>query len=421
MFKQIKQQFEEGKTFLQFVIPKTLGQVLGMIMPMVVAKFFSEELFGSYSLARMIIFFFTTLLITSSQTPFVVFANKERADSGKINKTFSVQCLVLFTSLLLFIFLSLLFKEQILIFTKISNEDMPFLILSFIGLLAKSFMCNLLLALGQRIRNALLELAFGGLSLLLVFIFYFADAITLQNVLLIYFIAGIATLLFLIKAVDWKKMLPFTLSSEQAVKMLNFTKWLALGSTAVYFVNWGDNLVLRYYKSLDDIGTYNLAYQLFKGIITLTTAVHAYFLPFISEHISNEEKIRDYLTRKKPRIIATGLTIIAAMTLLIPRLLRLIYGDSYQQTGFILQILLLGTALMFPSILYYPVLQALERYKFVQQLIVAQLILNLGLDILLVPRMGITGAAVATVIGYSVRAIGFEAYFRIKLKHLIKK
>lgn len=420
MLDKVKKELRVGKTFLQFVIPKTLGQGLAMIMPLAIARFFSEELFGSYSLARMIIFFFTTLLISSAQTPFIVFANQERAATGKINKTFSVQCLVLFTSLVFFIILSTVFREQILSFTKISEAELVFLRLAFIGILAKSFMCNLMLALGHRLRNALTEMVFGVLSCLLVFLFYFIGGLTLKNVFLVYFISGLVTLLLLIKAVGWERLLPFTFSSEHAVKMLNFTKWLALGSTAVYFINWGDNLVLRYYNSMDEIGTYNLAYQVFKGIATLMTAIYAYFLPFISEHISNEDKVRDYLLRKRPKILTVGLLSMALLFVFLPYFFRVIYTDSYEEAGLVLRILLIGTALLLYCILYEPVLQALKRYKFSQQLNLFQVVLNLVLDILLVPQVGIIGAAVATVIAYAVKAAVFEAYFRIMLRRLIK-
>ena len=100
--KKIKEELRQSKTLLTFTSLKAIGQTLGMIAPLVIAKFFSPELFGSYSLAKMIVFFFTTLLILSSQTPFIVFANQEKAKTGKINKAFSVQCVFLFLSLCLF-------------------------------------------------------------------------------------------------------------------------------------------------------------------------------------------------------------------------------------------------------------------------------------------------------------------------------
>ena len=74
MLASIRKQFAEGKNLIAFTGIKSLGQALGMIAPLVVAKFFVPELFASFSLARMVVFFFVSLLIDSAQTAFVVFA-----------------------------------------------------------------------------------------------------------------------------------------------------------------------------------------------------------------------------------------------------------------------------------------------------------------------------------------------------------
>jgi Na+-driven multidrug efflux pump len=44
--------------------------------------------------------------------------------------------------------------------------------------------------------------------------------------------------------------------------------------------------------------------------------------------------------------------------------------------------------------------------------------INLGLDLLLVPAMGMLGAAVATVIAYFCRVVIMETYFRLRLRKL---
>jgi hypothetical protein len=84
MLNRIKKQLIEGKTLLLFGFLKGLVQVV----PLIIAYFFSEDMFGTYSLAKMVVFFFITLFITAPQTPFIVYANRERAETGKINKSF---------------------------------------------------------------------------------------------------------------------------------------------------------------------------------------------------------------------------------------------------------------------------------------------------------------------------------------------
>ena len=318
--RKIKQELKQGKTLLQFGSLKAVGQALGMIVPLVVAKFFLPELFGSYSLAKMIVFFFSTLLVTSSQTPFIVFANQERAESGKLNKAFSVQCVFLIFALCVFLGITLPLSKYIIAFAKINRGDFFFVLLAFVGLAIKTFLCNLFMAMGQRIKNSLAELVFGSLSLILIFVLYFMDWINLRTVFLVYPLsAGIVVIIFF-KAIDFKLLFPFNIEKEYLRKMFDFTKWVVLGASALYFINWGDNLVLRYFVSMKDIGGYNLGYQVFKGIAMLTYIINAYFLPFVSQHIADASKMKNYLFNKRPKIFIMGFVAIVLLFVLAPYL-----------------------------------------------------------------------------------------------------
>jgi len=72
MLEKVKQQLVQGKHLITFTALRSTGQALGMLVPLVVARFFEPGLFASYSLAKMIVFFFTCSLIASSQRPFIV-------------------------------------------------------------------------------------------------------------------------------------------------------------------------------------------------------------------------------------------------------------------------------------------------------------------------------------------------------------
>jgi len=346
MLKKIKKELKKGRTLLQFGFLKAAGKALGMLAPLVIAKFFaSAELFGNYSLAKMIVFFFAMLLIASSQTPFIVFANQERAQTGKINKTFSVQLTFLAFSFGIFLAVTLSLGKYITEFAQITRVDLFFVLLAFVGIAFKAFLCNLFMALGQRIKNSLAELVFGTISVCLVFVFYFTGTINLRTALLIYPISAFILVLIFIMTIDFGKLLPLSIDKRYFREMFNFTKWVMLGATAVYFVNWGDNLVLKLYNTMADIGTYNVGYQVFKGVTTLTFVVGRYFLPFISQHIQDKDKIRDYLYNKRPKILLMGFVAIALLFAFAPYLFKVIFGQVYEGSVTVLRILLVASVI----------------------------------------------------------------------------
>ena len=418
MLEKIKKQLVEGKTFLQFGLMKSLGHAFAMILPLVVAKHFSPELFGSYSLAKMLVFFFSTFLISSSQTPFIVLANQERAQSGKINKTFSVQCLFLLFSLCVFSLITLCFGNYILTFAKISRLDLLFVFMAFIGLSFKVFLSNLFMAMGQRIKNSLVELAFGFSCLVFVFVFSYLDILNIRSVFLIYPISAAIVIVIFLKMIDFKSLFPFCLEKKLIREMFDFTKWVLVGAAAVYFINWGDNLVLRYFVTMEDLGIYNFAYQIFKGVIILTHVVIRYFEPFVSANIDNKQSMKAYIYSKRPTLFVLNFVLIIVLYALIPHLIHLIYGSVYAGSVAVLRILLIGSVLSLYSAFYIPLFHALKQYKFTQTVAVIQVSVNLLLNVILVPRMGIQGAAVATTIAYLIRMIFYEVYFRKKVKNL---
>lgn len=420
MLREIKQELKQGKTLIVFTFLQTTGQALGMLAPLAIAKFVSEDLFGRYSLAKMVVFLFISVLVASAQAPFIVYATEEKEKTGKINRSFSVQCAFFTFSIIAFLSLNLILSKVVMTFAEVSPTDLIFISLAFIGIALNTFLGNVFMAVGQRIRNALTELVFGGLAMAMVLALCFTGNINLKTVFLTYFVSGLIVVILFVKTIDFKLLLPFEFEWGHFKKMFSFAKWVMLGSTATYFINWGDNIVLRFFVPMSDIGEYNLGYSIFKGIAMLAFIINAYFLPFVSEHTEDVARMRNYLSNKRPKIFLVCLVGVVLTFLLAPGILKLLYGNTYQKSGATLRILLIGSVALFYTIFYYPVLNALKKYKFTQTISLFQVGLNLTLDIILVPLMGVLGAAVATAFAYCCWAVAVEVYFRVKIKKLLK-
>ena len=417
MLERIKQEAIQGKTLLKFVTLKAAGETLGMLAPLIIAKFFSRSLFGSYSLAKMVVFLFVAVLISSTQAPFVVYAGKELNNTGKINKTFTIQCVFLAVSLIVFLAIVLAFNSFIMSFAQVSRANLFFMYLAFAGVSFKTFLSNTFLAMDQKIRHSLVELIFGICGVLLVIVFRFVNWINITSVFLVYFLATIFVIISFARYVEYSKLFPLDWDQKYFIDNLNFSKWVVLGSSCAYFINWGDNLVLRYFVTMDDIGIYNFAYQIFKGIIMLTFGLVYYFMPLVSRNIGDKQRMNAYIFSKRPKAFLLGLAPICILFIFAPCAVRMVYEGVYDDSIAVLRILLVGAALTLYSAFYVPILHVLERYRFSQGMDAVQAIVNLVLDVILVPRMGIYGAAVATVIAYCCRTVIFEIYFR---KRIIK-
>lgn len=411
MIDKFKNELNHSKTFISFSLLNIVGQGVMFITPLIIAKILSPEGFGSYSLSMMIVFLFTSAFIASSQTPFIVYANEENKSYSKINKAFSIQLLFLLISITFFIVLTFVFSKYITNFTKISNFQLVFLFLAYIGIGLKSFVENIFLALNKKIYYSLFFLTNGIANFILLLVFYFQNNLNLNTIFLIYFVSSIVSTIIFLNKIEFKKLFPFVFDKKLFLDFFNWTKWQIMGLTAVYFINWGDNLVLRYFVSMEEIGAYNLAYQIFKGLTSLIYILNSYFITFISQNIDDAEKIRNYIYIKRPKILLAGTLGIIFIFITVPYFFDRIYGNIYMHSVNVVRILLAGLFFHLYIVFYIPLFNSMKKYKFIQTVNIIQIIINIFLDIILVSKMGIVGAAIATTTGYFVTLILYERYY----------
>jgi len=415
MIHKLKNQYKQGKEFISFSLFKFAGQGMEMLTPLLIATLVTPDFFGKYSLAKMIIFFFSSFFIASSSTPFIVYANKEKKVHGKINKSFSIQFTVIAIAIILFLTTIALFSEQLKDFANISTLELFVLFPAFIGIAIKLFGENIFLALNKKLIHSLVGLVFGFSVLffsILSITFYEGS---LAYLFLPHFISGLVIFLFLKRYLPIEKLGPFKLHKENTKKFMIFTGWQAIGLTAVYFINWGDNLVLRYFVSVEEIGVYNLGYQIFKGLITTSFIISSYFMPFVIKNIHNKEKMRKYLYKKRPVILFSGLLVLIFFYFLVSPIFKIFYGPEYLNSILILKILIIPTILHLFIVFYLPILNSLEKYKFIQIVNILAVILNVSLNIILVKKFGIFGAAISTTTVYASMFFAYLVYIN-KLK-----
>ena len=416
MLNAIKREFGLARKLMVFSTLSLAAHVVGMGLPLLVAKFFSEEIFGSFSLAKMVVFLAVAFTTGITRVPFIVYGSEEMGLSGKINKTFSIQLAFLLCSITTAALVFLVFHGPIARFAEITTGDLAFAFLAFLGSVGKFFFCNLLLAMGKRIHNGIAGLSYACFSVIIIVLFHVMGRLTLQTVFLTYFLSAVLLLLTHGWILNIRSLLPFQIDVSLLKKSFNFTKWVFLSAIAVYLINWGDNIVLKIFTSLKDIGIYNFGYNIFKALTFAIGIIPQYFLAFITTNISDSAKIRNYLYSKRPKILALGCLGWLIVVFSVPLAIKYVYVDKFSESIAVFQIL--SAALLFQLYMgfYSPVYNALKMYRFTTFTVIAQVTINLIAAFALVPYYGIKGAAVATVIAYSVKLVVFEFHYRRYLK-----
>jgi len=418
MQKIINNNFD-FRNLIKFSFITIIGQGIGIFIPLIAAKIFLPELFGSFSLSLAISLFFLALLINPTQTPFIISAVNEKNVSNKINKTFTIQLIFFIISILIFLLLFIVFKKYIAIFTNTNLTTIWFIYFGLVGISIKTNIVSLFLALNKKFHSAIVELIFNLFLLILIIIAQFYIPLNINIIFISYLISSLLLILYFFIFIKKDIYTPLKFNLNTFKVMLNFAKWQIFGLSAAYLVNWGDNIVLRIYTNLNDIGIYNLSYQIFKTVITATYIINSYYIGFVTINIKNKEKMINYFTNTRKIIFIVGFLGIFLLIIISPILLKFIYGNLYSDSANILIILMLGAILSLYNIFYIPVFNVLNKFKFIQFSLIIQILINLSLDFLLVPFIGISGAAISTLIGYIFIFIIYEWYYKTKIKKLI--
>jgi len=414
--KRILSQLKQGKSFLLFIGFKTLAEAISFIIPLVVAKVLIPEMFGAFSLFKMILFLGIAVFIGPLMTPLNIESNKELSKTKKSNKTFTSSLVYSFFSVSFFLLIYLFFGKELISFTGLDYNEFKYVfLLAFFGLAIKSFLSNFFISQDNKNLHVFVELFYNSLLIFSIFILYKLEVLTMYNIFLSFFISGVLTLVVSLFFIDYKKILPLSFSSENFKTIAHFSLWVTLGYTSSYLINWGDNIVLRYFVSLEEIGIYNFAYQVFKGFIMVSFMISTYFTPFISQNINDKKKMNLYYFNKRVKILFLSFFFFFLINFFLNLFIRFFYSD-YLNSIILIQILSIGAFCSFYHCFLIPFYNSAGLYKISQLLLLSQVIINILLDILLIPFLGILGAAIATAISYLLFTSFYTFYFYKKIK-----
>jgi len=172
-------------------------------------------------------------------------------------------------------------------------------------------------------------------------------------------------------------------------------------------ITWTDTIMLGYFKTPEIVGLYNAARPLAQIISVPLTALLLIYTPITTGLYSQNlmpELRRNYTISTKWLMFLT-LPIFLVLFLFPGAVLKLLFGAIYIPAATALRVLSLGFII---SNLLGPngaTLIALGKSQFIMWTALAAAILNVALNILLIPPMGIVGAAIASAISLALANI----------------
>ena len=188
--------------------------------------------------------------------------------------------------------------------------------------------------------------------------------------------------------------------------------WIFLISTGSIAFSYADTIFIGYFMTNGDVGVYRTAFQFTTAAAFISAAIAPTLTPKISNWSANNqwEKIAPPVSRGITFALILAVPVFTGGLLLADKLLYYFYGADFAAGAVACTILLLVQVISVFITLLGVALTASDHARQSFYATASAALINILLNCILIPILGINGAALATLISYSVNAV-LIAYF----------
>ncbi|MCX5841056.1 MAG: oligosaccharide flippase family protein [Deltaproteobacteria bacterium] len=208
-----------------------------------------------------------------------------------------------------------------------------------------------------------------------------------------------------------RKNYAFIFSRTRCKEMLTFSLPLIPSSISVIVAGYVDRIAIQNLMTLDDVGIYSAGFRVASIANILMAGIYFSLTPLIYQNYQKEGTPRD-IARIFTYFLCGTLPVLMGLSLFSREILRLFTTPPYYGAWAIIPVLAVASVCS-KMYIFAPGLDIEKKTKIIALINVAAAVVNVALNLLLIPHLGILGAALATLIS---AAILFFSYMRMSQK-----
>ena len=205
--------------------------------------------------------------------------------------------------------------------------------------------------------------------------------------------------------------------------IFSFSGWVFLTTTGTVLFDYANLIIIGYFLPVSDVGIFGVCWTFsFLALFVSTALCNTLYVKVSRWNIAGErDTISTSLSRATTYALIFALPILAGGIILGERLLYYLYGASFAVGATALVIII--AARVFQSIyqLYSNYLMATDHVRMAFYGVGAGITINIALSILLVPIIGITGAALASLANMLISTIICRHFLRQGIQIIVER
>lgn len=403
-----------AKSSIIVFIGLILSKIATYLYKIIVARNFGQEVYGLFSLASLLAGLFVAIFSFGLQSGLLryisFFRGKEQTEKIKHIFRFSIRFTLpigILSGILFFIFadtisISIFHNPNLSIFLKWFSLFIPISLLG--GLFHVTLRAYEKIAWYSFIGNILLNFTQLIFLVILLFLNLNNSAIILSYNIGMFSILVASFLVCKYKIPEiFKKSTIKLIEGKKLIRDLFSYSWpiMFLGLVTVLFSSVS-SFFLGYFKTASEVGIYNVAFT----IMELLGVVPALFLqllfPLITREYSkgNNTLIRELTKQIGKWIFTLNLPFIILVILFPEAIINVLFGSSFISAKIPLRFIAIGLFFYYLFVISENLLSMAGKSKTTLLNFSIASVINIILNLILIPKYGVTGAAISTMISY---------------------
>jgi O-antigen/teichoic acid export membrane protein len=380
-------------------VGRVISSVVALVIVGMVARVLGQEGFGGYTTIMAYLSMFVILADLGLGVLMTREISRSEDDVGNlVSNFFSLRLLGSLVFLLMGFLLSFLLPYSFAIQVGIAIACVGYFFLSVNQLLLGIFQKHLVVYI-----SSLAEIIGRVLQLILVYMIYLGvrdGDVTTKLYFFLLAMSVASAVIFVIQYYYARRYVKIHLT-------INFVYWrnilkttwpiaLSIVLTLIYFKI--DTVLLSFMKPQEDVGVYGVAYRVLESLVFFPAMFSGIILPLLSrEAITDLSKFRAVLGKSLKVINIMAMGVVAGGVVLSYSIANFIGGQEFIVAGAPLQALFVATGFIFFGNILGRAVIALDLQKKAVAFYLFGVVLNIGLNLIFIPKYTYMGAAWTTV------------------------
>jgi O-antigen/teichoic acid export membrane protein len=169
-----------------------------------------------------------------------------------------------------------------------------------------------------------------------------------------------------------------------------------------YLSNWGDHIVLQYFRTIEEVGLFDAAYQVMVALQAFASPFAILLLPRLVDRkvtMGDRPAELDYVTRLVPTLLVIWLALVVPGLIFVPWFFALVFGPEFAASQQVLLVLCAAVPGAGFTALYAVLFETQGRLGRSAAMAAAMVAVNLVIAAALAQEYGAVGAAIGALCG----------------------